>query len=73
MNDDRLFSPGEHFISDLGPDTGVTVDGAPLGRYAVWRCAPDGGFQLIQVGADVSQLMAQYGLGPDRVGKVALR
>lgn len=66
-------SNGELFISDLGDDRSIAVDGTPgvLGRYAVIKNVPEKGqYQVMEVGSDLQRLLEKYGLQKSSVGRI---
>ncbi len=70
MEDWTELMAGRVFITDLGAPRESQVEGKPvtLERYAVWSPMQSGeGHTVVEVGADLEELMKRYGVCADRV------
>lgn len=68
-----VLEDGELFISDLGRNKDMTIDGKPatLGRYAVIKnIQSDGTLHVVEVGADLEFLLKKYGIEKSKVGRI---
>ena len=61
---------GKAFITDLGVSKTSTINGeeVDVGRYAVWSPVTNSeGHQVVEVGADLEELMNKYKIPEERV------
>lgn len=66
---------GELFISDLGENKEISVDGQParLVRYAAIKSSSNGQFRVVEVSSDLQHLLEKYGLEKQSIGRVTHR
>lgn len=65
MNDWESLTSNKLFLTDLGQDQSVEIEGRQvvLGRYAVWAPIPNSDrHQVVEVGSDLAALAAKYDL-----------
>ena len=74
MTDWASLMKNKPFITDLGDNQSAQISGTEvtLGRYAVWSPVTNSdGHQVVEVGADLQELMRKHNIPTERVCKLA--